>query len=179
MPNVLILIVCVVPLALSIGLPLLLKPESRVPDYLGFGALGAAVLGYAWATGAWWMLLAALAIGAFAAWLDRTGPEPAPTVPPTDERGWSDRTRSRFRRWRLAHYLSVALILGIVILVATGVRLVYLDQVAGGMLLSVLASHIFRFSFFNAAERDRCARAGVGEAPRPAESGHASPAALG
>jgi hypothetical protein len=163
-PELLILIVVIVLLTLMLGLPLLLKPESRIPDYLTCGLLGLIVLGFAWSTGDWWVLIPVLAIAAFIAWLDKG--ERKPSAPP-DGRGMSSAVRLRFRLWRSAHYAGLALIVGVLTLMATGTRLVPIDALAGGLLVSMTASFAFRFSLNNALAHDRRVRAGVAETSDP------------
>lgn len=156
-PDVLILIACVVVLTLLLGLPLLLKPDSPIPDIIGFGILAAFVLFYVWSMGDWWIILPILAVLALMAWLDREGQE----ARPERETGMSDRTRLRFRLWRAAHYVQLALIAFVLISFATGFAATALRPIVSCMVIMMVAGAAFRFSCVRSARRDRRVLAGA------------------
>lgn len=141
--EVLILIAGATLLTLSLGLPLLLRTDSLVPDMIGLGALAIAVLAYVWSFGIWWTLLPVLAIFALVAWMDRKGEEE-----PYSETGMGNRTRLRFRLWAAANALAI-IPLGLVVLaLATGVGAESVEDVLLPLLLVMLvASSAFRFSY--------------------------------
>jgi len=165
--SVLILIAFVVPMTLLLGLPLLLKPDSPIPDMIGFGLLAVFVGLAVWATGAWWILLPILALASWLVWLDKAG-EAAPAAPAAPGRnGWSWRTRLRFRLWVAANAATPVLVVSLFFLPAGSAS----SMVLPGLAIAVTASMLFRFSFWRAARRDA---ADLPEAPATA-----SPAAFG
>ena len=164
--ETLILVLCVALLTLSLGLPLLVKPDSLVPDMVAFGILAAVVLAFAWGTGAYWIILPILAVIAFVAWLDgerqsgpaapagKSGSRQAPEGGPGDSgTGPSDRTRLRLRLWRAANGLQLALLAGVVVLIATGIGGRPFDLVPW-LMVAMVATAAFRFSFYRSCRRD-------------------------
>ena len=170
MPDVLILIVCVALLTLALGLPLLLKRDSLVPDIIAFGILAVAVVAFVWATGAYWITLPISALIAFVAWLDR-GEQNRPTTL-CDEgenrrrdalgggaTGANGRTQLRLRLWRAAIRVQLALVACVLILSAAGfIRSIAL--IVPWMVIVAVAMVAFRFSFFRSCRRDELALAG-------------------
>lgn len=168
----LILILCMALLTLSLGLPLLVKPDSPIPDMIAFGVLTFIVLAFVWGTGAYWIILPILALVAFVAWLDREG-QSGPVAPAgkggsrqTSEgsrgdggTGLSARTRLRFRLWRAANRLQLAVLVGVVALIATGIGMRSVDLVPW-MVITMVATAAFRFSFYRSCQRDQRALAG-------------------
>ena len=126
----------------ALGLPLLIRTESHVPDMIGLGILVAAVLAYVWAFGIWWTLLPVAAIFALIAWMDRE-----PGAQPDPENGMSDRTRLRFRLWAAANGLSAIPLALVIWAIATGSGAVVKDLLLPSLLVMVVASSAFRFSY--------------------------------
>lgn len=166
--ETLILIFCVALLILSLGLPLLVKPDSPIPDITAFGILTFVVLAFVWATGAYWILFPILVLSAFVAWLDREG-QGGPVTPagkdgsrqtPEGSRGdggtgLSDRTKLRLRLWRAANRLQLVLLAGMVALIATGIGMRSVNLVPW-IVVTIVATAAFRFSFHRACRRDQC-----------------------
>lgn len=143
MTELLILLAGVTLLALSLGLPLLVRTESLVPDMIGLGVLAVAVLAYVWSFGIWWTLAPVLAIFALVARLDRKGQEK--TYPET---GTSDRARLRLRLWAAANGLSIVPLALVILALATGVGAERVKDLLLPLLLVMLvASSAFRFSY--------------------------------
>jgi hypothetical protein len=159
--DVLILILCVVVLALSLGLPFLLKPDSLIPDIAGVGLLTVMVVGFAWVMEVWWICLPVLAIIAFVAWLDRKGGWSA-----AEGRGEVGRTQLRFQLWRAANGLLLILGVCVLALFATGSGLVRL--MVPWIPVFVVASFAFRFSFYRSCRQDARDLPKAGEASGPA-----------
>ncbi|HEV7661500.1 MAG TPA: hypothetical protein VGO55_16800 [Allosphingosinicella sp.] len=158
MPEIPILVLGVIFLTLALGLPLLLKPDSALPDMIGLAILAVLVLAYVWSSGAYWTLLPILAVPAFLAWLDRAG----------GETGAGDRTLLRFRLWRAANRLQLALIAGVLVLLAAGSGFDTLGLVVPWILVALVATAGLRHSFNRSARRDGCAPAGeAGPVARP------------
>lgn len=153
--EVLVLTSCVALLALMLGLPLLLPRDSLIPDLLAFGLLSIVVLAFVWGTGAYWTLLPVLAVVALVAWMDREGREPPRQIPPGGETGMSDRTRLRFGLWRAANGVMMTLAIGVMIALATGRgAIVIMDLIVPGILVTLVASAAFRFSYNRSCRRD-------------------------
>lgn len=171
MPDVLILIVCVVLLTLALGLPLLLKPDSVLPDILVFGILAVAVLVFVWGTGAYWIFLPILALLAFVAWLERDGqnwPNAGRDALDGGAAGTNGPSQLRLRLWRTAIRVQIALVACVVILPVAGVtRSVQL--IVPWMVVVLVAMVAFRFSFFRASRRDQLALPGETGARAAAE----------
>ena len=141
--ELLILIAGVALLILALGLPLLLRKDSLVPDMIGLGVLAVAILAYVWTFGIWWTLLPVVAIFALVAWMDRKGGEK-----PHPETGMSDRTRLRFRLWAAANGLSIIPLALVILAMATRIGAGSVKEVLLPMLLVMLAaSSAFRFSY--------------------------------
>lgn len=170
MPDVLILILIaiVIPMTLLLGLPLLLRPDSRIPDMIGFGLLAVFVGISVWATGAWWILLPILALASWLVWLDERGQQApaAPTAP--DRAGWNARARLRFRLWCTANAATPVLVVSLFFLPAGSVTSIVLP----GLMIAMAASSVFRFSFYRAARRDPDALRGEGLVPVPTSGLH-------
>jgi hypothetical protein len=117
-PELAILMLCVVLLTFLLGIPLLLKPDSLIPDIISFGILSVVVMAFIWSSGDYWIVLPILAVMAFVAWLDRDGqatpvgksaaPQPAEGRRGEGAARVSDRTRLRLRLWRVANHLGLA-----------------------------------------------------------------------
>jgi len=178
-PDVLILIVCVALLTLALGLPLLLKPDSLVPDIIAFGILAVAVLAFIWVMGAYWITLPILALVAFVAWLDRgEQSRPATLGDEGGNRGRdalgggataaNGRTQLRLRLWRAAILVQMALVACVVILPAAGFMR-SIELIVPWMVIVTVAMVAFRFSFFRSCRRNQ--RAAAGEAGATASPG--------
>lgn len=171
--ETLILIFCVAPPILLLGLPLLVRPDSPIPDLIAFGILTLFVLACVGGTGAYWIILPILAVIAFVAWLDGEG-QSGPAAPAgkggsrqTPEgsggdagTGLSDRTELRFRLWRAANRLQFALVAGVVVLIATGFGIRTVVNLVPWMMVMMVATAAFRFSFYRSCQRDERALAG-------------------
>jgi len=155
--ETLILIFCLALLTLLLGLPLLLKPDSPIPDMIGFGILTLVVLAFVWSSGAYWIILPILAVAAFVAWLEREGK--GGLEGGGGGTGLSDRTRRRLRLWRAANLLQFVLLVAVVVLLATGIGMRSKDLVPW-MLVTMVATAAFRFSFYRSCRRDHRALAG-------------------
>jgi len=165
MLGVLILFALMVLLVVVLGLPLVLESDSPVPDFIGVFILAAIVAIYVWGGGAWWILLPIAALLAWVVWLDKAG-RAAPAAPAAlDHRGWSARTRLRFRLFCAANLAIPALIASLFVLPegSAGAFVVPL------LVIAMAAMSLFRFSFYRAARRDE-------EAPA-LEAGPMEPAA--
>lgn len=156
--ETLILIFCLALLTLLLGLPLLLKPDSPIPDMIGFGILTLVVLAFVWSTGAYWIILPILAVVAFVAWLEREG-QGGPEGGGGGGTALSDRTRRRLRLWRAANLLQLALLAGVVALIVSGIGTRAVDLVPW-MLVTMVATAALRFSFYRSCRRDHRALAG-------------------
>jgi hypothetical protein len=166
--EMLILILCMALLILLLGLPLLVRPDSPIPDMIGFGILTFLVLAFVWSSGAYWIILPILALVGFVAWLDREG-KSGPESCGGGECGLSDRTKLRLRLWRAAIGLQFALLVGVVAQIATGIGMRSMDLVPW-MLVTMVATVAFRFSFYRSCRRDQRALAG-GETRRVEAAG--------
>jgi hypothetical protein len=169
-PDVLILIVCVALLTLALGLPLLLKPDSLIPDIIASGILAVAVLTFVWGTGAYWITFPIFALVAFVAWLDRGGQNWPRTLASGggDRRaealgagvaGTNGRTQFRFGLWRTAIRVQMAMGACVVILLAAGFMR-SLELIVPWMVIVGVAMVVFRFSFFRSCRRDELVLAG-------------------
>jgi hypothetical protein len=137
------LILAAVLFVVALGLPLLLRKDSLVPDMIGLGILGSAVLAYVWSFGIWWTLVPVAAIFALVAWMDREGEEK-----PYPETGMSARTRLRFRLWVAANALSLIPLALLVLAMATGIGAPTATGILiPSMLVMLVASSAFRFSY--------------------------------
>lgn len=148
MGMVLILVACMVLLVLALGLPLLLRPDSPVPDILGGGVWAAMILYGFWMEALWWVLLPILALIGLTVWLDKASAGEAPLA--VDRRGMSARTRLRFRLSRLANLAILALIVSLFVLPAGSTR----PYLFPAMLIGMSAMVLFRFSFYRSWRRD-------------------------
>lgn len=151
MLPILILIACMVLLVVVLGLPLLLGYDSPVPDYFGFGILAVAAAMITWGLGVWWTLIPIAALAVFVIWLD-SGGQDAPAGPaPLDHRGWSARTRLRFRLWIAANLAIPALIASPFVLPeGSGSPELFF----AGLVIAMTAMSLFRFSFCRSVRRD-------------------------
>ena len=170
MPDVLILIFCVTLLILALGLPLLLKRDSLVPDIIAFGILAVVVLVYVLVTGAYWITLPILALLAFVAWLDRGGQNAPETLGNGgDNRGGAplgggasganDRTQLRLRLWRTANRLQAVLVACVLIFAAAGFTR-SIELIVPWIVIVMVAMAAFRFSFYRSCRREQLALAG-------------------
>ncbi len=169
MPGELILMIAIILLIpFALGLELLLRPGSPVPDYLGYGLWAAMILFCIWSQALWWVLLPILALIALFVWLDRdrSGPREAP--PALDGRGMSRRTRLRFRLGCASQLVLPVMIASLFILPAGSLRNVFFPV----LLIAMTGMVLFRASFYRSWRRDALDRAGA--APSTA-----SPAASG
>lgn len=160
MPETFILVIFIALLTLALGLPLLVKPDSLVPDIFALGILTVVALGFAWGMGAWWILLPILALVAFVVWLDRSGDRQAPENGSGGGNGWSTRTTLRFRLWRAANRLQLALIACVLAFSATGFGLTAVTPMIAWLVVTMVAAAAFRFSFYRACRHDRRALGG-------------------
>ncbi|HYD11591.1 MAG TPA: hypothetical protein VEC11_01960 [Allosphingosinicella sp.] len=136
-------------LVVVLGLPLLLGSDSPVPDYIGFVILASMIALVVWGMGAWWLLAPIAFLVALTLWLDRAGGE-APVDPAAlDERGWSARTRLRFRLWAAALLAPPLLIASLFILPEGSFSIV-----VPGLVIAMTAMSLFRFSFTRSIRRD-------------------------
>jgi hypothetical protein len=169
-PDLLILIVCVALLTLALGLPLLLKRDSLVPDIIAFGILAVAVVAFIWATGAYWIIFPILALIAFVAWLDRGGQNRPTTLGNEGGNrrrdalggggsGANGRTQLRLRLWRAAIRVQLALVACVLILPAAGFMW-SVGLIVPWMVIVAVAMGAFRFSFFRSCRRDELVLAG-------------------
>lgn len=146
--EIVILIICMGLLIAVLGLPLILGSDSPVPDYLGFGILAVPVAWFVWG-GLWWILLPIAALVALVIWINRGGKD-APADPAAlDQRGWSARTRLRFRLWCLALFAPPLLFASLFVLPEGSLMLV-----VPLMVVAMAAMSLFRFSFYRSAMRD-------------------------
>ena len=163
--ELLILSLLLVLLVLSLGLPLLLSPDSPAPAIISFCILTAFVAAIIWSTREWWCLLP---IAALIFWVVRLdGKDAGAPVAGLDRRGWSAATRLRFRLWCAAiaagHLLFAALFL-----LPFGSAVAF---VVPGIAIAMVAMTLFRYSFYRSALRDYEAD--------PGPQATATPAALG
>ncbi len=172
MSDVLILIVCIALLTLALGLPLLFRPDSELPDMLCLGFFALIVLYFAWSKGDWWILLPCAAFVALVLWMDRDRPDLPLPDPSPGRYGMSERTWLRFQLWRWANRVGSALVYGSIILLLMDWRVISLGLAVNLLLISLVASNLFRVSFYRSVRRD--AQFGTNPVPAPA-----SPAPLG
>jgi hypothetical protein len=163
--ELLILSLLLVLLVLSLGLPLLLSPDSRAPVMISFCILTAFVAAIIWSTGAWWILLPIAALIFWAVRLD--GRDRETPVGDLDRRGRSAPTRLRLRLWGAAS-LAVPALFAALFFVPFGSAVTF---VVPGMAIAMAAMTLFRYSFYRSALRDYEA------GPGPETT--ATPAALG
>ncbi len=166
---------------LWLGLPLLLKPGSWIPDIIGVAVM-AAVIGFViWSSGNWWILLPVLALVALVVWMDRRDAALTDRRP-FEGRNLSRQSLSRLRLWRNANRTGMALLAGIILLVATGSGRAIGNLIVPVLLISMLTTSAFGFAFSRSAARDEQARVatdGSNDGGPGTESEHASPAPLG
>ncbi len=148
-PELWIMIAIVLLMPLMLGLPLLLKPDSPIPDRLGFGLLAVMLLFCMWSLGLWWVLLPILALVALVAWLDREGPAPKGAAAAGDGPRLGARLRLRLRLWGAARLASLALIVSLFFLPAGSASTIVLP----GLMIGMAATTLFRFSFARALRR--------------------------
>jgi hypothetical protein len=146
--ELLILIICMGLLIAVLGLPLILGSDSPIPDYLGFGILAVPVALFVWG-GVWWILLPIAFLAALVIWMDRGGQHATVDPAALDHRGWSGRTRLRFRLWCLALF-APPLLFGSIFVLPEGSLLI----VVPSMVVAMAAMSLFRFSFYRSAMRD-------------------------
>ena len=151
MLSALILFACMVLLVFVLGLPLLLRPDSPIPDIIAFCLLVAMVAAFIWGTGAWWILLPILALVALTVRLDR--PAPAADLPEAGA-GMSRPVRLRFRLWRWAIGASFALTISVFVLPAVGQGRAVTGVVVPLMMVAMTAMALFRFAFTRACRRE-------------------------
>ena len=151
---ILILIVCVLLPILAFGLPLLLPPDSPIPDLVGAAVLTALVLVFIWGTGAYWILLPILVVLAGVAWLERPAAEATRDVGVSDGSGMTGPTRLRFRLWRTANRLGMALPAGLLLSLATGLGAAAAPLIVPWIPITLVAAAAFRFSFYRSCRRD-------------------------
>jgi hypothetical protein len=163
--ELLILSLLLVLLVLSLGLPLLLSPDSRAPAMISFCILTAFVAAIIWSTGAWWCLLPIAALIFWVVRLDAN--EAGAPVAALDRRGRSAPTRLRLRLWGAAS-LAVPALFAALFFVPFGSAV---TVVVPGMAIAMAAMTLFRYSFDRSALRDYEA------GPGPETT--ATPAALG
>jgi hypothetical protein len=154
MVPALLLIACMVLLVFLLGLPLLLRPDSPVPDIVALGLLAVIVLAFAWGTGAWWILLPILALAALLAWLDRRDETALRDAGPDGGEERSRRTLSRFRLWRAAHHVQFALIVSVFVLPAVGAGKAIGTAIVPCMVIALAMGALFRFAFVRSCRRD-------------------------
>ena len=143
-----ILIICMGLLIAVLGLPLVLGSDSPIPDYLGFGIVAVPVALFVWG-GVWWILLPIAVLVAVVIWMDSGGRQ-APADPAAlDHRGWSARTRLRFRLWCLA-LLAPPLLFASIFVLPQGSLMIVVPL----MVVAMAAMSLFRFSFYRSAMRD-------------------------
>ena len=144
------LILAAVLTVVALGLPLLLRRDSPIPDMIGHVILAFLVLGFVWISRVWWMLPAIVGIAALVVWMDRGKAEPA-----RQDTDRSDRTRLRLRLWLAAVCLmvvTVALLWGSLL---TGIGLgSIMKLVVPTLLLLLVASQAFRLSYYRSCRRD-------------------------
>jgi len=146
--ELLILIALLVMLVLSLGLPLLLSPDSRAPAIISFCILTAFVAAAIWSTGEWWCLLP---IAVLIFWVVRLdGSDREAPLDALDRRGRSAPTRLRLRLWAAANLLVPALVASLFVLPAGSA----VSFVIPGMAIAMVAVTLFRFSFYRSALRD-------------------------
>ena len=146
MPDALILIPIVLLIIVALGLPLLVRRDSLVPDIVALGILTVFVLGCAWGMGAWWIFVPIFAIVGFVAWLDRGG-----GLALDDRSGGG--TTLRLRLWRAAQRLQLLLMVCALLLGATGFGLRAIQPVIAWGVVMWVAAAAFRFSFYRASRR--------------------------
>jgi hypothetical protein len=160
-PELLILLAFVTLMTLALGLPLLLKPDSAIPDMIGFGIMSAAVLAFIWVLEAYWVILPILAVVALVVWLDRDRREGSTARAGNGATGGvSDRTELRFRLWRTFNRLTLILAGSALLLFVTASGMAAVTFIAGWMLAAMVASAAFRHSFYRSCRRDQSALAG-------------------
>jgi hypothetical protein len=159
-PDALILIPVVALIIVALGLPLLVRQNSLVPDSVGFGILSLVVLGCAWGMGAWWIFVPILAIVGFVIWLDR-GSRRSP------EDGSDGGATLRLRLWRAAQRLQLVLMVCGLALFATGFGLRAAEPVIAWGVVMWVAAAAFRFSFCRACRHDSRTRSDAPEAMEP------------
>ena len=149
MLTALILVACMVLVVVLLGLPLLLRPDSPIPDVIGFGILAAWILFCVWTVALWWVLIPVLGLVGLAVWLDRERPG-ARAAATLDGRGMSARTRQRFRLWRVANVTILALGASVFFLPAGSAG----GLILPGLMIAMVAVALFRFSFYRSWRRD-------------------------
>ena len=149
-----ILIACLALLVVVQGLPAILGSDSPVADGVGFVILAVMVAAIIWFMGAWWVLVPIAGLGAWVHWLDeevRAGPaDPAGL----DENGTSARTRARGLRWRVAWIVAAALLVANFVLPGIGADIAVLEILIPGLVIVLVATGLFRFSYCRSARRD-------------------------
>jgi L-asparagine transporter-like permease len=155
--EVLILMLGVTVLTLLLGLPLLPPKESLIPDMIGLGILTVAVLAFVWRTGIWWVLLPVLALAALVAWMDRADHDAS-----LERSASANRTRLRFQLVRASNRLTLVVLVVLVIdliAMATEVRgAIILELIVPWLLVTMVATALFRLSYSRAWDRDMRAR---------------------
>jgi hypothetical protein len=146
--ELVILIICMGLLIAVLGLPLVLGSDSPIPDYLGFGIVALPVAWFVWG-GVWWILLPIAFLVALVIRMDKGGQQAPVDSAALDHRGWSGRTRLRFRLWCLA-LLGPPLLFASIFVLPEG----SLAIVIPSMVVALAAMSLFRFSFYRSAMRD-------------------------
>ena len=149
MLEIAILIICMALLIAVLGLPLVLGSDSPIPDYLGFFILAAVIAWFVW-SGGWWILPPIAALVALTVWLDRAGRDAPVDSAALDHRGWSARTRLRFRLWCLS-LLAPLLLIGSLFVAPQGSLVILISC----MPVAIAAMSLFRFSFYRSMMRDQ------------------------
>lgn len=165
--NLILMIVCVILLIPAVGLPLLLKPGSPVPDYIGLGLLAAMIAFAIWTAGDWWLLLAIAALVALVIRMDRDGQASPVAYADLDRRGWSKRTRLHLRLGCASQLAGLALLGSLFILPAYITRTFAFP----GMIIVFTAMSLFRLSFYRSWRRDDLIPSPPGAPASPASFG--------
>ncbi len=181
MPGDLILMIAIILLIpFALGLPLLFRPGSIIPDLIAAVLMACLIGVYIWSSGDLWIVVPILGLLVLVGWMDRR--DRALTDRPLAEgRSMSRQSWFRLRLWRAANRAGLLLLAGVLLLIMTGSARPVGNLIAPVLLLSMLTTCAFRFGFYRSAERDEGAPAGAAHANflEKAESDHASPAALG
>jgi hypothetical protein len=149
-----ILTVCLGLFVIVQALPPLFGSDSRLPDGIGFFVLAVMVAAICWLMGAWWVLLPIALLVAWVHWLDkevRDGPADPAAL---DEDGTSARTRVRGVRWGTAAIVAASLFCASFVLPGIGAGAEILDLLVPGLVVALVATGLFRFSYYRSVRRD-------------------------
>lgn len=156
MITALLLVACMVLLVIVLGLPLLVGPDSPLPDIIGFVILAAMLGAGIWVTGNWWLILPILALVAMVVWLEWVDARTPTAAAMLDKRGMSARTRRRYWLWRVAVLAFLILFASLFVLPAGSAGRFFIP----GVMIAIAAMELFRFSYYRSWRGDAHAASG-------------------